>query len=92
MPHAIDVQRATIPSTSCPALCRASTSSLENVSEQDVDGRDKPGHDEDEASESNIAAQYAATAPGIAPENHDSKSCHPENTPLTDTSPPKQAA
>ena len=28
---------------SCPALCRASTSSLQT--EQGVDGRDKPGHD-----------------------------------------------
>jgi hypothetical protein len=29
-------------SSSCPALCRASTSSSLT---QDVDGRDKPGHD-----------------------------------------------
>ncbi len=32
-------------STSCPALCRASTS-LRSNNKQDVDGRDKPGHDE----------------------------------------------
>jgi protein ImuA len=31
-------------SLSCPALCRASTSSR-NLSKQDVDSRDKPGHD-----------------------------------------------
>jgi hypothetical protein len=30
--------------SSCPALCRASTSSSFN--KKDVDGRDKPGHDE----------------------------------------------
>ena len=30
---------------SCPALCRASTS-LQPCSKEDVDGRDKPGHDE----------------------------------------------
>jgi hypothetical protein len=29
--------------SSCPALCRASTSLLP-LSEKDVDGRDKPGH------------------------------------------------
>ena len=29
--------------SSCPALCRASTSSVK-TREQDVDGRDKPGH------------------------------------------------
>ena len=29
---------------SCPALCRASTSTLASI--EDVDGRDKPGHDE----------------------------------------------
>jgi hypothetical protein len=29
--------------SSCPALCRASTSFL--MLQQDVDGRDKPGHD-----------------------------------------------
>jgi len=29
---------------SCPALCRASTSSRPRS--EDVDGRDKPGHDE----------------------------------------------
>jgi hypothetical protein len=28
-----------------PALCRASTSSFVGASKQDVDGRDKPGHD-----------------------------------------------
>jgi hypothetical protein len=32
-------------SSSCPALCRASTSSLQE-SKKDVDGRDKPGHDD----------------------------------------------
>jgi len=32
-------------STSCPALCRASTPSARGR-KQDVDGRDKPGHDE----------------------------------------------
>src|SRR5687768_9372355 len=32
-----------VPSTSCPAICRASTSSW--AAKQDVDGRDKPGHD-----------------------------------------------
>ena len=37
---------ATYPS--CPALCRASTSLSERV--KDVDGRDKPGHDETENS------------------------------------------
>jgi len=31
---------------SCPALCRASTS-LRHLSKQGVDGRDKPGHDEE---------------------------------------------
>src|SRR5579871_2975955 len=31
-------------SSSCPALCRASTSSFFAV-KQDVDGRDEPGHD-----------------------------------------------
>jgi hypothetical protein len=30
---------------SCPALCRASTTFLNSVT-QDVDGRDKPGHDD----------------------------------------------
>jgi hypothetical protein len=30
---------------SCPRLSRASTSFLPGFSEQDVDGRDKPGHD-----------------------------------------------
>src|SRR4029077_18000113 len=33
---------------SCPALCRASTS-LRRSNKQDVDGRDKPGHDERES-------------------------------------------
>jgi hypothetical protein len=32
-------------SSSCPALCRASTSYLP-LSKKDVDGRDKSGHDE----------------------------------------------
>jgi hypothetical protein len=31
--------------SSCPALCRASTSS-DRAARKDVDGRDKPGHDE----------------------------------------------
>src|SRR5712671_2101891 len=31
---------------SCPALCRASTSSILEPRPQDVDGRVKPGHDE----------------------------------------------
>src|ERR1700761_6167641 len=31
--------------SSCPALCRASTSFFSTAS-KDVDGRDKPGHDE----------------------------------------------
>jgi hypothetical protein len=34
-----------IPGSSCPALCRASTPFLA-VTLQDVDGRNKPGHDE----------------------------------------------
>src|SRR5690242_7243643 len=38
-------------SSSCPALCRASTSSF-HVLNKEVDGRDKPGHDE----EQNISA------------------------------------
>jgi hypothetical protein len=29
---------------SCSALCRASTPSMQRIS-QDVDGRDEPGHD-----------------------------------------------
>jgi hypothetical protein len=32
--------------SSCPALCRASTS-FQTSDKQDVDGRDKPGHDAD---------------------------------------------
>ncbi len=37
-------QQAVLPfSSSCPALCRASTPSCRNL--KDVDGRDKPGHD-----------------------------------------------
>ncbi len=31
--------------SSCPALCRASTSWM-SVHRKDVDGRDKPGHDD----------------------------------------------
>jgi hypothetical protein len=31
--------------SSCPALCRASTTFINSV-QQDVDGRDKPGHDD----------------------------------------------
>jgi hypothetical protein len=34
------------PRTSCPALCRASTSSCARRRKEDVDGRDKPGHDD----------------------------------------------
>src|SRR3954470_10116027 len=37
-------KRRAAQSPSCPALCRASTSSL--AAEKNVDGRDKPGHDE----------------------------------------------
>jgi L-cysteine S-thiosulfotransferase len=37
--------RVAVSSPSCPALCRASTS-LEPSRKQDVDGRDKPGHDD----------------------------------------------
>src|SRR5437763_13917105 len=33
------------PFSSCPALCRASTSSFSVFHVQDVDGRDEPGHD-----------------------------------------------
>src|SRR5262245_34815285 len=33
------------PLQSCPRLSRASTSFLRRLSKQDVDGRDKPGHD-----------------------------------------------
>jgi hypothetical protein len=32
-------------SPSCPALCRASTAFF-SLNKQDVDGRDKPGHDD----------------------------------------------
>jgi hypothetical protein len=32
--------------SSCPALRRASMSFLFNCRKQDVDGRDKPGHDD----------------------------------------------
>ena len=35
--------RATLACSSCPALCRASTPLQQ---QKDVDGRDKPGHDE----------------------------------------------
>jgi hypothetical protein len=31
--------------SSCPALCRASTSFVSKGRKEDVDGRDKPGHD-----------------------------------------------
>jgi hypothetical protein len=37
--------KASAHSSSCPALCRASTSLLQ-TSKKDVDGRVKPGHDE----------------------------------------------
>jgi hypothetical protein len=37
--------QAFIKASSCPALCRASTSYCE-IAEKDVDGRDKPGHDD----------------------------------------------
>src|SRR5258708_2096119 len=36
------------PSPSCPRSSRASTSFLRHLSKQDVDGRDKPGHDSGE--------------------------------------------
>jgi len=39
------IKWAFITNSSCPALCRASTSWLHS-SKKDVDGRDKPGHDE----------------------------------------------
>src|ERR1043165_8467375 len=38
---------ATTSTASCPALCRASTSCLPSFT-KDVDGRDKPGHDDGE--------------------------------------------
>ena len=41
---------------SCPRLSRASTSFLRQLSEQDVDGRDKPGHDSGEAVTVKLAA------------------------------------
>jgi hypothetical protein len=41
----LPMEWAFYPSSSCPALCRASTSYL-HLSKQDVDGRDEPGHDE----------------------------------------------
>src|SRR6185312_13389123 len=42
-----DEWRLTVPPPSCPALCRASTSSLPIFETgKDVDGRNKSGHDE----------------------------------------------
>ena len=57
-----------VASSSCPALCRASTSSA--IRSEDVDGRDKPGHDEGGGAQSrrglifHVAARIAAV---IAP-------------------------
>jgi hypothetical protein len=48
-------QRVGIIDASCPALCRASTSCFLDAV-KDVDGRDKPGHDDMDGSESNTVA------------------------------------
>src|SRR5262245_10765671 len=45
----------TIHSTSCPALCRASTPCFLEQKE-DVDGRDKPGHDEENSGDGRMIA------------------------------------
>jgi hypothetical protein len=55
---------ALLPNASCPALCRASPSWLA-FSKQDVDGRDKPGHDEN-ASLSALAPACRCAHPGYA--------------------------
>ena len=49
IPMAPDTDR---PTSSCPALCRASTSFF-ILRKQDVDGRDKPGHDDVDESQPN---------------------------------------
>jgi hypothetical protein len=54
-------------SSSCPALCRASTSSL-HLSKKDVDGRDKPGHDGKIIRRAQYAAYCAAS--GARRANH----------------------
>src|SRR5882724_9736611 len=47
--------------SSCPGLSRASTSSL-HLDKEDVDGRDKPGHDSIRSSESErIGARWPFT-------------------------------
>jgi hypothetical protein len=46
---------------SCPALCRASTSSLRLSKKKDVDGRDTPGHDVDESEPKTVGISASAT-------------------------------
>src|SRR5580698_2521788 len=44
--HSGTARERTFIASSCPALCRASTSSFDDRHKQDVDARDKPGQDE----------------------------------------------
>ena len=48
MPSALEnlIQSTALTNPSCPALCRASTSCFSRA-KKDVDGRVKPGHDEE---------------------------------------------
>src|SRR5690349_7885497 len=46
-----------------PALCRASTSFFCSDSKQDVDGRDKPGHDDVASHSPNQRSAYTVTDP-----------------------------
>src|SRR5581483_4418806 len=48
--------------SSCPALCRASTPSLQKLSKKDVDGRDKPGHDGGERPRGNEPFCYVGSS------------------------------
>src|SRR5271167_4834506 len=59
MPRGAHAAPGMIRSSSCPALCRASTSCSTYV-KKDVDGRDKPGHDKRDSSFRQLNASFYA--------------------------------